>query len=127
MFFFRKIWRALFSCNTHFEIHPFALLLAMCSFLSGFFRKLVKSNWYYSHKLFWQVILVKHFICSWNKASLFSHWFLLKWNVFSVFLLAKITLAHSLLRWIGHSFELIEYTFLGYLDFNDSPLNGAAI
>ena len=22
-----KIWRALFSCNTRFEIHPFALLL----------------------------------------------------------------------------------------------------
>ena len=23
---FRKIWRALFSCNTRFEIHAFALL-----------------------------------------------------------------------------------------------------
>ena len=27
MFVFRKIWRALFSCNTCFEICPFALLL----------------------------------------------------------------------------------------------------
>ena len=26
MFVFRKIWRALFSWNTHFEIRPFALL-----------------------------------------------------------------------------------------------------
>ena len=26
MFIFWKIWRALFSCNTHFEIRPFALL-----------------------------------------------------------------------------------------------------
>ena len=26
MFVFRKIWRALFSCNTRFEIRPFALL-----------------------------------------------------------------------------------------------------
>ena len=26
MFTFQKIWRALFSCNTLFEIHPFALL-----------------------------------------------------------------------------------------------------
>ena len=27
MFVFQKIWSALFSCNTHFEIRPFALLL----------------------------------------------------------------------------------------------------
>ena len=26
MFVFRKIWRALFSCNTRFGILPFALL-----------------------------------------------------------------------------------------------------
>ena len=26
MFVFRKIWRALFSCNTRFEIRPFAIL-----------------------------------------------------------------------------------------------------
>ena len=26
MFVFRKIWRALFSCNTRFETRPFALL-----------------------------------------------------------------------------------------------------
>ena len=26
MFVFRKIWRALFSCNTRFEIRPFTLL-----------------------------------------------------------------------------------------------------
>ena len=26
MFFFRKIWRALFSWNTRFEIRPFTLL-----------------------------------------------------------------------------------------------------
>ena len=26
MFVFRKIWRALFSCNTRFEIHLFAFL-----------------------------------------------------------------------------------------------------
>ena len=26
MFVFRKIWRAMFSCNTHFETRPFALL-----------------------------------------------------------------------------------------------------
>ena len=28
MFIFRKIWRALFSCNTCFEIRPFALVIA---------------------------------------------------------------------------------------------------
>ena len=28
---FRKIWRALFSCNTHFEIRPFVLLPTNCS------------------------------------------------------------------------------------------------
>ena len=28
MFIFRKIWRTLFSCNTRFEIRPFALLPA---------------------------------------------------------------------------------------------------
>ena len=27
---FRKIWRALFSCNTRFQIHPFALLPTNC-------------------------------------------------------------------------------------------------
>ena len=26
MFVFRKIWHAMYSCNTHFEIRPFALL-----------------------------------------------------------------------------------------------------
>ena len=26
MFIFWKIWRALYSCNTHFEIRPFAFL-----------------------------------------------------------------------------------------------------
>ena len=26
MFIFQKIWRAWFSCNTRFEIRPFALL-----------------------------------------------------------------------------------------------------
>ena len=31
MFVFRKIWRALFSCNTRFEIRPFALLPTNCS------------------------------------------------------------------------------------------------
>ena len=30
MFVFRKIWRALFSCNTHSEIRPFALLPTNC-------------------------------------------------------------------------------------------------
>ena len=30
MFVFRKIWCALFSCNTHFEIRPFALLATKC-------------------------------------------------------------------------------------------------
>ena len=31
MFVFRKILRALFSCNTHFEIRPFALLATKLS------------------------------------------------------------------------------------------------
>ena len=26
MFVFRKIWHAMYSCNTHFEIRPFTLL-----------------------------------------------------------------------------------------------------
>ena len=30
MFVFRKIWRALFSCNTRFEIRPFTLLSMNC-------------------------------------------------------------------------------------------------
>ena len=37
MFVFRKIWRALFSWNTHLEIHPFALLLwKTCKFPNTF-------------------------------------------------------------------------------------------
>ena len=32
---FRKIWRALFSCNTRFEIRPFALLPTDYLFLVG--------------------------------------------------------------------------------------------
>ena len=46
MFVFRKISRPLFSCNTRFEIHPFALLPAKCNkicfyvnkFTDGFLR-----------------------------------------------------------------------------------------
>ena len=53
---------------------------------------------YYRNELFWKLILARHYLCSWNKVSLFSHWFLLNWNVFSVILVAKITLAHLLLR-----------------------------
>ena len=34
MFVFRKIWPALFSSNTRFEIRPFALLRTKCNFLS---------------------------------------------------------------------------------------------
>ena len=30
MFVFRKIWHALYSCNTRFEIRPFALLPGVC-------------------------------------------------------------------------------------------------
>ena len=33
MFFFRKIWHALFSCNTCFEIRHFALLPRISSSL----------------------------------------------------------------------------------------------
>ena len=33
MFVFRKIWRALFSWNTHFEIRPIALLPTKSNFL----------------------------------------------------------------------------------------------
>ena len=29
---FWKIWRALFSCYLHLEIHPFALLLIICHY-----------------------------------------------------------------------------------------------
>ena len=32
MFFFRKIWRALYSCNTRFKISSFALLPTKSSF-----------------------------------------------------------------------------------------------
>ena len=32
MFFFRKIWRALCSCNTHFKIRFFALLPTKSSY-----------------------------------------------------------------------------------------------
>ena len=31
MLVFQKIWHALFSCNTLFEIHPFVLLPTNCS------------------------------------------------------------------------------------------------
>ena len=36
--FFWKICCALFSCYLHFEIHPFALLLTILSFLKGLAR-----------------------------------------------------------------------------------------
>ena len=38
---FWKIWRALISCNIHFEIHPFALLPANCKV----FVDTVSSKW----------------------------------------------------------------------------------
>ena len=34
MFVFRKIWCALFSCNTCFEFRPFALLTTNCRFFT---------------------------------------------------------------------------------------------
>ena len=34
MFVFRKIWHALFSQNTRFEIRPFALLLTKLAIIS---------------------------------------------------------------------------------------------
>ena len=37
MFVFRGIWRVLFSCNTRFEIRPFALLPTLCSILINLF------------------------------------------------------------------------------------------
>ena len=40
MIFFRKIWRALCSCNIRFEIRPFALLLKTLSFKNVSFNVL---------------------------------------------------------------------------------------
>ena len=48
MFVFRKIWRALFSCNTRFEIRPFPLLSTKCLYvrdlkevLAGFIQEIL--------------------------------------------------------------------------------------
>ena len=48
MFVFRKIWRALFSCNARFEIRPLALLPTICIYIknvSGSFKKFAISNY----------------------------------------------------------------------------------
>ena len=45
MFIFRKIWRALFSCNNRFEIRHFVLLATKCELTPnnfGCFRQYVK-------------------------------------------------------------------------------------
>ena len=45
-FVFRKIWRALFSWNTRFEIRPFALLPANFRFLNHFLLSWFGFNYY---------------------------------------------------------------------------------
>ena len=40
MFVFREIWRALFSCNTRFEIRPFA-----------YYRRVTKTDISYNGKI----------------------------------------------------------------------------
>ena len=44
MLVFRKIWRALFSSNTHFEIRPFALLLTKCKVSKRFQNLKLENN-----------------------------------------------------------------------------------
>ena len=44
MFVFRKIWRALFSSNTHFEIRPFALLPTKCKASKRFQNLKLENN-----------------------------------------------------------------------------------
>ena len=64
--FFRKIWRALFSWNTRFEIRPFALLPTHCEKV-GRSRSsnvkstgsILKSQFAISRKMFWK-LFVKH-------------------------------------------------------------------
>ena len=41
MFFFRKIWHALFSWNTRFQIRPFTLLLTICKQFITFWMTVV--------------------------------------------------------------------------------------
>ena len=52
---FRKIWRVLFSCNTRFEIGPFALLWTI--WVSWFTFKILNIFYKYIHTLQWHVIL----------------------------------------------------------------------
>ena len=69
MFVFRKIWRALFSWNTHFEIRPFALLLTIyCSKLILLLKLFnVLDEKYYLRGLFiWWLI---HKITLWSCCS----------------------------------------------------------
>ena len=69
MFVFRKIWRALFPWNTHFEIRPFALLLTIyCSKLILLLKLFnVLDEKYYLRGLFiWWLI---HKITLWSCCS----------------------------------------------------------
>ena len=74
MFVFRKIWRALFPCNTRFEIHPLALLpmkyQKFCENLCFF-----KNNW----NLLMQIQLWYIWFSSFNKISV-SALFFWNWN-----------------------------------------------
>ena len=61
MFVFRKIWRALFSWSTHFEIHPFVLLptdycVALVIFLAATFLLQILTT----SSICWQSIYVYH-------------------------------------------------------------------
>ena len=51
MFVFREIWRALFSCNTRFEIRPFALLPMICTTWVYLARLLQTLDWLTAWKL----------------------------------------------------------------------------
>ena len=46
MFVFWKIWRALFSCNTHFEIRPSALLPKFCIIVVLVFNPFHSYHWF---------------------------------------------------------------------------------
>ena len=66
MFVFRKIWRVLFSCNTHFEIRPFASLPTN-------FMSLLRENCSYS-----EFLLVRIFPVFGVNAEIYYYLFYLK-------------------------------------------------
>ena len=85
MFIFRKIWRALFSWNTRFEIRPFALLPMKSQYLKNILEQpslelIAAKKFVNVGQLLFDLVLIKQllmqFLQQYNMSrGLFRSWF----------------------------------------------------